>query len=354
MKANYIIIFAILSLLIVGFLYWLIYLNRGNDSTTSLSLKVFGPILIAVFLLCWDLFNNPISKSNLFEVALFTDVKDCNPLNLGKAYYNVYNKGIGYSEITNTYRITDIKDSYINMVKSLNEDLETMIENQDSSSLHTFSEPNMFFAASNYNSKLIAITFINWLANVYDKSWTNENLKSKRFGGGQVFQNAVNKNEENTTCSVDVIIKPTNISVNRENSTQSKLITTPKTGKFLPIKHYIENGKTTSEISYSSKYIKSYKIKIIYNGYSYLTRGRIVEALKKKLTNYKQIYAFHYIVKIEYETYRYNKWAPETKAEIKWIENQMKMFQDNLSWEIIEDELVNSLESITEDINIEL
>ena len=71
MKSNYIIILAILSLIIVGILYWLIYVNRGNDSTTSLSLKVFGPILIAVFLLGWDLFNKPISKSSSYEISIF-------------------------------------------------------------------------------------------------------------------------------------------------------------------------------------------------------------------------------------------------------------------------------------------
>lgn len=354
MKSNYIIAFAILSLIIVGVLYWLIYINRGNDSTTSLSLKVFGPILIAAFLLGWDLFNKPISKSANYEISIFTNLKDCNPLNLGKAYFNVYNKGIGYSEITTTYRFSNIKESYLGMVNSLDEDMKSKMSEPDNNKNKSLFKLNKITSASRHNSKLISLTLVNWLANIYNKNWTNENIKTIRFGGGQAFQSEYDKSEENSESKVDEIIKSLNVKLDRESTTQSKIITTPKSGKFEPIKLSLEDGKIVSEIKYSSKQIKSYKIKIIYNGYSHLERGRVVEALKKKASDFENIYAFHYLIKTSYETKLYNKWSPKTKAEIKWIENQIKMFEENLNWKKIEEELVYSLENVPEEIKIEL
>ncbi len=351
-KSNYILLLALASIAIIILLYYLIYLNRANDSTISLGLKVFGPILIAMFLLGWDLFGSKVSKKDQIELNIFSSIEDANPYNLGKAYYNTYNKGIGYSELTNTYRISNIRDVFNDRIEN---SLSTLTDGEpplNSSTIESLRKTSKITHTSRVNFDLIYATYINWLANVYKFDWTVDYKQAARFGGGQISYEHSESPKNSYNFKVDEIIKHLLFSIDRTNSTQSDIINLPKSGKFHKLEKGIDKNGNFLKSKYSSKNIKFFNIEIRYKGYSRLRRGRMVDALNNHLDDMSKTYAFHYDVKFEYSTYYLNKWSPQTKAEIEWIENQIEHFKTHYDWNIIEEKMITSLNFVDKDLNL--
>lgn len=346
MKTATIVILFIISLLILIFVYSMIYLNRENQNTYTLAIKVFTPLLISLTLLMWDTLSNQIKAKKSFTVTGIYSLQDGFPINLGGVYYNVFSEGNCYSALTTTYRATNFKEKIEEYWEKQHPHEQDTIVN--GIQIYKKSKENIFKDSQlgTYSLELVAISIMhNFLKRLYLNEWEVSGKKIKSFGGGgggMTTKNQKDAETNSTFIKIGTVMKDLNISFIDKVKDSGFFI--PKTGRYEQIKKSGDYQYGDIIITYKSKYIKEYSIKISFKEYGKLKHGRFVEALKKNI-EVDDLRAYYYHFTLSYDTFWYNKWSPQAQREIKWINQQMELMEKYYSFSELEDNLVYALEN---------
>jgi len=342
MKTSMIIIIFILSLVILSFIYLMIYINRESTNTLSLTIKVFMPLLVSFSILIWELISTKVEDElNFTSIAVF-DLNDGFPINLGGVYFNTHNKGVAYSAFTTAYRATNFQE--VLMSKKIFEfDLDELrkLDKSPPLSLNVASRKSELGEVS---TELVAISILhNFLKRRYNHQWEIKYLDSTMpFGGGgmgiieeQQFDKETNSSFYKIAPSLE------NFKITLTEDLKGSGFYIPKTGEIK-----VTRGKDVQFskilISYTSKYIKNYDIKIRLIKHSDLRKGKFVDALKKQIDT-KDLHAYYYTFDLKYSANWWNKHSPQAKREIKWINQQFNEFEKYFSFKLIESDLIYAL-----------
>lgn len=356
MKATTIILLFVVSVAILVFIYVMIYINRENQNTYGLAVKVFAPLLLSVTLLMWDMFSNEIKEKKSFVSIGIFDKNDGFPISLGGIYFNVFNDGICYSANTTAYRATDFKDRLTEIWERNHPYEPDTITNGVQVYKKSKNNPLKKIELGELSIELVGIGLMhNFLKRLYRMEWEIESKKYRYLGGGGMGTTRTNQNdskENSTYFRIDDVLPELELSFTDEIKESGFKI--PKTGKYAVISKREKRQFGSIEIVYSSDYIKEYSIKIGLFQHGKLTHGKFVEALREHV-DLEDMYAYYYAFDLNLDTYWYNKWSPQAKREINWINKQMELLEEYYSFDKIENDLIYALKnSNSETTNITL
>lgn len=313
---------AILSAIILFFLFYIITVNRDSDKTTSILIKaVLGPLLLALVLIFTEIYS-PL-PSDKWEVQVVIPLDSDNQLvpldSVLLPDGSPFGGGFNYIRLV----LMELHKS------QLVQDRPALSAEPNSGNTPELEQHDLAL-------DILEITFWRWLSFNYRNHW---NVKHNRFqgisfqhGSMDVSQDAEPNPSIYTAEQISRLLRDNEVFRSKLDLLAMRQVSFPRgstvKAQRKPWESEIIISNSNLTLSISFKTVAGGGV-----GNSNLAR-RIREHLSLSM-----MYSYHIIVSFKCEYNHWRRWSPSTTQQRKWVQDLVDAFRSDFDWQFIREDL---------------
>lgn len=305
-----IIISWIFCTLILGVVFYFLFLNRESDSVLPILLKVITAILAAVALLSIDLFKAPEEfHSKTHFLVLWNKNDELMNLTPVAVALNLH-QWHAYSLLDKTWLFMGYKPE--NESFAMDE--------------HVFDE-------------LLIATFLKWMAHHYFLHWEMEhNYMAGISGGGGHGVQKEDRDKETATYRLT-------------DSLNGFLVNDPVFNEIQLPKGSEASLQTTSlksVFTIRNRHMK-FTFKALRLGSGGVSHSSLGDKIDAHLKDPGSFYTHRYIITLDAKFSRLLRWSPQTNKQKEWMKQIFSNFERDFNWDTFKPQLEDAIEELPED-----